>query len=64
MHKYLFYIFILYMYVCAPSAFSVHRDQTRSLDLLELELTMVFSHHVGSGKQTLAFVIATGALNH
>lgn len=64
MHKYLFYIFILYMYVCVPFAFSLHRDQMRPLDPLELELTMVISHHVGSGKQTLAFVIATGALNH
>lgn len=37
------------VFVCASHACSAHRGQKRLLDLLEVELQMVVSPHVGAG---------------
>lgn len=41
------------MYVCASL---VYRSPKRALDLLELKLQVVLSHHVGSGPRTLVLL--------
>ena len=46
--------------MCVPGAC---RGQKKALDLLELELRMVVSHHVGAGNEILVFCKRGSALN-
>jgi hypothetical protein len=45
------------MYICASCAHSIHGGQ-KALDPLELELQMVVSHHMGTGKWTAAIALS------
>lgn len=42
-------------YICTMHVPGTKRSWEKVLDLLELELQMVLSHHVGSGNQTKVF---------
>lgn len=46
------YVYLACMSVCAPCVFSVLRSQKTGLALLELELQMGVSLHVGAANQT------------
>jgi len=45
------YVCIMYVCMCITCILGTHESQERTLDVLELELQMVVSHHVGSGNK-------------
>lgn len=51
------------MYARAPHVSGAHRGQKVALDLLELELGMIVSHHMGAGDWTWVFKEQLALLN-
>lgn len=58
------FVYFSCMYVCAPHVCNAKGGQKRELKLLELELQMGMSLHVGVGNRTGVFWKAAHALNH
>lgn len=56
-------VFCLYVRLCSMLLFGSPRGQKRAQDLLELELWVVVSLHLGAGNETGFPARATNALN-